>query len=95
MFRDSKIYVAGHTGLLGLVEASIFAMQKAVHLENKHYNVGTGVDYSIQELAASIAETVGYKWKVVWDTSKPDGAPRKLLDSSKFFVSWLETRCRS
>jgi GDP-L-fucose synthase len=46
-------------------------------------NIGTGVDVTIKELAETIAEIVGYKGKIEWDTSKPDGTPRKLLDVSK------------
>jgi GDP-L-fucose synthase len=72
-----------------VAEASIFAMQNASKFENQHYNVGAGVDYSIKELAAKIAETVGYDGKIMWDTTKPDGAARKLLDSSMFLsLGW-------
>lgn len=72
--------------------ASLFAMGRADKLENKHYNVGTSVDYSIRELAATIAEIVGYKGKPVWDAAKPDGAPQKLLDSSRFIsLGWKPT----
>ncbi len=46
-------------------------------------NVGTGADYSIAELANVVKSVVGYKGKIVWDASKPNGMPRKLLDSSK------------
>jgi GDP-L-fucose synthase len=46
-------------------------------------NVGPGTDTSVRELASTIADTVGYRGKVEWDTSMPDGAPRKLLDSSR------------
>jgi len=46
-------------------------------------NLGAGVDYSIRELAEAIARVVGYSGKIEWDISKPDGAPRKLLDSSR------------
>jgi GDP-L-fucose synthase len=46
-------------------------------------NIGTGQDYSIKELAYSIASVIGYNGQINWDTSKPDGAPRKLLDSSR------------
>lgn len=46
-------------------------------------NIGVGTDYSIRELAEAIAGVVGYKGMIQWDTSKPDGAPRKLLDSSR------------
>lgn len=46
-------------------------------------NVGTGTDVSIRELAALVADAVGYTGEITWDTSKPDGTPRKLLDVSK------------
>ncbi|MBB3063179.1 GDP-L-fucose synthase [Microbulbifer rhizosphaerae] len=48
-----------------------------------HINVGTGVDCTIQELAELIARVVGYNGRLVFDASKPDGAPRKLLDVSR------------
>jgi|UniRef100_UPI00404900B5 GDP-L-fucose synthase len=46
-------------------------------------NVGTGTDVTIKELTEVVAETVGFAGKIVWDTSKPDGTPRKLMDVSK------------
>ncbi len=46
-------------------------------------NIGTGEDLSIKELAEMIKQVVGYEGDIVWDTSKPDGTPRKLLDVSK------------
>ena len=46
-------------------------------------NVGIGVDVSIRELAELMARTVGYPGELVFDTSKPDGAPRRLLDSGR------------
>lgn len=56
-------------------------------LENYHksefVNIGSGKDVSIGELAEIIAKTVGYKGKIEFDTTKPDGMPRKLLDTSK------------
>ncbi|CAB5576401.1 GDP-L-fucose synthase [Citrobacter werkmanii] len=48
-----------------------------------HINVGTGVDCTIRELAQTIARVVGYRGQVVFDASKPDGTPRKLLDVSR------------
>jgi len=47
------------------------------------YNVGTGKDISIKELALLIQNVVGHKGKIIWDASKPDGTSRKLLDVSK------------
>lgn len=46
-------------------------------------NLGTGSDVSIRELAEAIARVIGYSGAIEWDTTKPDGAPRKLLDSSR------------
>jgi GDP-L-fucose synthase len=46
-------------------------------------NIGVGEDVSIKELAETIKEEVGFKGEITWDTSKPDGTPRKLLDVSK------------
>ncbi len=46
-------------------------------------NIGSGKDFSIFELAQKIADVVGYKGELKWDTSKPDGAPQKLLDSTR------------
>ena len=46
-------------------------------------NVGTGVDLSIRELAEAVAEATGYGGTIEWDTSKPDGTPKKQLDVSR------------
>jgi len=48
-----------------------------------HINAGTGEDCSINELAQTIASVVGYQGEILWDTSKPDGTPRKLMDVSR------------
>ena len=48
-----------------------------------HINVGSGVDCSIAELVSTIGEVTGFQGKIEYDTSKPDGAPRKLMDNSK------------
>lgn len=50
---------------------------------NETVNAGTGKELSIRELAEMVAETVGYKGRIVWDTSKPNGTPRKLLNVEK------------
>lgn len=47
---------------------------------SSHINVGTGKDCTIRELANTIARAVGYRGEILWDTDKPDGTPRKLLD---------------
>ena len=53
-------------------------------------NIGVGIDYSIKELASYISGIVGYTGEIRWDTSKPDGAPKKLLDSRKIqSLGWV------
>ena len=51
--------------------------------EEIHLNVGTGTDISIQELALKIANLAGFNGEIKWDTSRPDGTPRKVLDISR------------
>ena len=52
-------------------------------------NVGTGIDLSIRELAEQVAATVGFKGTIQWDTSKPDGTPKKQLNVSRLSqVGW-------
>ncbi|MGM0694996.1 MAG: GDP-L-fucose synthase [Pseudomonadota bacterium] len=48
-----------------------------------HINVGTGTDCTIKELTETVARVVGFEGEIVWDTSKPDGTPRKLMDVSR------------
>ena len=65
-----------------VADASIFAVENADRLGNTHYNIGTGSDISIKELGEMIAGAAGYRGEIRWDSSRPDGAKRKLLDSS-------------
>ena len=53
------------------------------NLQENLYNIGTGKDVSIKELAETIQKVIGHKGNITWDKTKPDGAPRKLLDISK------------
>ena len=55
----------------------------SVFLMNETDNAGSGKELSIKELSELVARTVGYEGRIVWDTSKPNGTPRKLLDVSK------------
>jgi GDP-L-fucose synthase len=50
---------------------------------NETVNAGTGKEINIKELTTLVAETVGYEGKIEWDTTRPNGTPRKLLDVSK------------
>lgn len=63
-------------------DASVFAILNA--RGRGHYNVGSGMELSIRDLAKSIAGAVGFKGEIAWDRSRPDGAKRKLLDGSRF-----------
>jgi GDP-L-fucose synthase len=68
-----------------LGEACVFALE---HLspapgELTYVNVGTGVDLSIRELAEAVATATGYQGAIEWDSSKPDGTPKKQLDVSR------------
>jgi GDP-L-fucose synthase len=64
-----------------LADASVFLMLNYSDVE--HVNVGTGEDISIRELAMMVKELSGYEGELVFNTDKPDGTPRKLLDVSK------------
>lgn len=66
-----------------IASACISLLQSDISSVEFPLNIGTGQDFSIKELAISIANVVGFKGRIDWDTSKPDGAPRKLLNSSK------------
>jgi len=64
-----------------LGQAVLFALKN--ELDEHLYNVGTGVDLTIKELAELVQSTVEHQGEIVWDSTKPDGTPRKLMDNSK------------
>jgi GDP-L-fucose synthase len=64
-----------------LAESCYICMQK--YDEEGHINVGTGEDVTIKQLAETIADVVGYKRHINWDTTKPNGTPRKVLNVDK------------
>jgi GDP-L-fucose synthase len=64
-----------------LAEASLFLMQN--YNDSETINVGTGIDISIKELAMTIKKIVGFEGELIFDATKPDGTPKKLLDVSK------------
>lgn len=66
-----------------IADASIWLLTKVGEDLDLPINVGVEMDYSIKELAEHVANVVGYDGQINWDTSKPDGAPRKLLDISR------------
>jgi len=64
-----------------LADLCVFLMNN--YSGNETVNAGTGKEISIKELALLVAKVTGYKGKITWDTSRPNGTPRKLLDTSK------------
>ena len=64
-----------------LAEAVVYALE---HKLDEHlYNVGSGKDVTIKELANTIQKITGHQGDIIWDSEKPDGTPRKLMDVSK------------
>ena len=93
-FHDAKAATANQVEVWGtgaayreflhvddLADACLFLMEN--YGGDTHVNVGTGVDLPIRELATTIRDVVNPGAEIVWDASKPDGTPRKLLDTSK------------
>lgn len=73
-----------------LAAACVFLLEK--YDSPEIINVGCGEDISIRELAGLICEVVGFQGELAWDTTKPDGTPRKLLDVSKIHaLGWSHT----
>ncbi len=73
-----------------LADACFFLME---HYDDTLFvNVGTGEDITIRELAEMVKETVGFEGEIVWNTEKPDGTPRKLMDVSRLHaLGWKHT----
>lgn len=93
-FHDAKINNEAHVEIWGtgaplrefmyvddMADASVFLM---LHYNDKLFiNVGTGEELAIKELALMVKEVTGFRGEIKFDTSKPDGTPRKLMDSSR------------
>lgn len=71
-----------------LASACVFLMNN--YKSNETINIGSGQEYKIKEIAELVRKIVGYDGKIVYDTTKPSGTPRKLLDSTKLLsMGWL------
>ena len=84
----------GEAGVFALENWSALAVdasKDAFGLPLASLNVGTGKDLSIRQLAEQIAAVVGFQGRIEWDTSKPDGTPRKQLDVSRL-QTWVGER---
>jgi len=71
-----------------MADAVVFALENK--LPENLYNIGTGKDLTIKELAELIQKTVGHTGEIHWDDSKPDGTPRKLLNVDRMKKSGWE-----
>ena len=71
-----------------MADACIYLME--TYEGNDFFNIGTGKEITIKGLAELIKEVVGYEGKIVWDSTKPDGTPRKLLDVSRLEKAGLK-----
>jgi GDP-L-fucose synthase len=93
-FSDAKLYNTDHITLFGdgssrreflyvddLADVCVKLMNE--YDDPNHINVGSDVDYSIKELAEIVKNIIGYNGNIVWDTSKPNGTPRRKLDVSR------------
>ena len=95
--NDSKVTVWGTGQAMreflyvdDMAKASLFVLElheETYHANTEpmlsHINVGTGIDVTIKEMAETMKDVVGFKGDLYFDTSKPDGAPRKLIDVSR------------
>jgi GDP-L-fucose synthase len=71
-----------------MADACVFLMERP-EIQDGLFNVGTGQDVSIRELAQTVMDVVEFKGEIVFDASKPDGTPRKLLDITKMYsLGW-------
>lgn len=67
-----------------LAEACVFLMDH--YSEEQFINIGSGSEITVRELSELVGKVIGFKGRIAWDTSKPDGTPRKLMDSSRLFA---------
>lgn len=96
--RGDKEYVVWGSGLPrreflyvdDLADACVYLMETG--LEQPLINIGSGSDVSIQELAETVMRVIGFNGQVVYDRSKPDGTPRKLMDSSRLYATGWRSR---
>jgi GDP-L-fucose synthase len=86
--RDAKLVVWGTGAPMreflhvdDMADACVFLLEREIG--DGIYNIGTGADVTIRELAETIKDVVGFEGHLDWDRAKPDGTPRKLLDVSR------------
>jgi GDP-L-fucose synthase len=73
-----------------LADACVYLMQN--YSDEQFVNVGSGSESTIKKLAEMVGRIIGFEGKIVWDSSKPDGTPRKLMDSARLFATGWKPR---
>ena len=80
-----------HVSDLAKASAEILTLsdEQFKEVSSSHLNIGTGVDVTIEELSQTLCDVIGYKGQINFDTEKPDGTPKKLLDVARVrSISW-------
>ena len=80
---DASVHVLLNVDFKDTYDASVKNADGIAEIRNCHINVGTGKELSIREVAEKIMAEIGFKGKLLWDSSKPDGTLRKLTDVTK------------
>jgi GDP-L-fucose synthase len=91
---DACVYIMENIDFKDLVEIrkKTLTVEESKEIKNTHINIGTGRDLTIGELAMLVKRITGFNGKLVWDSSKPDGTARKLLNVDKLHaLGWKET----
>ena len=83
LFQERLDETLGHVNTLidDLAKAVLVCLEK--YDNPQQINIGSGIEVSIKDLAKKVSIQVGFKGRIIWDSSRPDGTPRKLLDSTK------------
>jgi GDP-L-fucose synthase len=91
---DACVYIMENIDFTDLIEIrkKSIGSAEAKEIKNTHINIGTGRDLTIKELAMMVKKTIGFEGEIIWDTAKPDGTARKLLNVDKLHaLGWKET----
>jgi GDP-L-fucose synthase len=91
---DACVYIMENIDFKDLVEIrkKTVGAEEAKEIRNTHINIGNGRDLTIKELAMMVKKITGFKGEIIWDSSKPDGTARKLLNVDKLHaLGWKET----
>ena len=89
---DASVHVLLHVNFEDTYRDAPVNSDGIREIRNCHINVGTGIEHSIREVAEKVKATVGFEGRIEWDTTKPDGTPRKLTDVTKLHsLGWHHT----